>query len=160
MHLKKLLAQCVFILVLGSIIGLGANFSLVRKYFQGEFRHAFLSKAQFPSIAFITLVESEELFGKGEALFVDSRSEDAFRDGHILGAINIPFAAHKEKELDFHLLPQEITLVIYCDGSECQSSVGLAKALHRKGFSQIKVFFGGWEEWVKEGLPVSPGNDS
>ncbi len=159
MALKRLVQQIVFILILSSIIGLGANFSLIKKYIQGEFRHTFLSSEEYPSIAFITFEEAEELFSKGEALFIDSRPEEAFQEGHILGATNIPFEEQKEGDiLNLFSLALEGTLVVYCDGSECRSSVELAKLLHEKGFKDIKVFFGGWIEWKKEGLPVSSEN--
>lgn len=156
MALKKLIRQIVLILLVSLIIGLGVNFSLIKKYFQGEFRYGFISSEEYPSITFITLQEAEGLFSVGEALFIDSRPEEAFQAGHILGAENIPFEERKEEEvLDFPSLPTEGTIVIYCDGSECNSSLELAKVLHQKGLKDIRVFFGGWVEWVREGLPVS-----
>jgi len=74
--------------------------------------------------------------------------------------VNIPFEEYKkEKALDLIFLPPEGTVVVYCDGSECNSSLELAKVLHQKGLLDIKIFFGGWVEWTKEGLPVSSEND-
>lgn len=160
MNLKKLFQHSALIIVLGSIIGLLSNLGLIKRYFRGEFRHAFLSKEEYPSITFISLEEAEELFSKGETLFIDSRDKKDFREGHILGAVNIPFVQHKEKGLDLHFVPRQKTLVVYCDGSECQSSVALSKVLHKKGFAPIKVFFGGWKEWQKKRLPVERGDDS
>ncbi len=161
MHQKKLFQQIVIILILSSILGLGANFFLIKKYFHGEFRHGFLSSEEYPSITFITLLEAEELFSKGEALFIDSRSEEVFKIGHILKAINIPLVKYKE-EGSIKLLshPFEESLVVYCDGSECQTSEELAKLLHKKGFEDIRIFFGGWTEWMKKRLPVSKESDT
>lgn len=159
MRSKKLLKEILLILILSSILGFGANFSLIKKYFQGEYRHAFLSKEEYPSITFITLTEAEDLFSQGKALFIDSRSEKDFRSGHVPAAVNIPVDEKKEEAFDSFSFPKERTLVIYCDGSECQSSVVLAKLLHQKGFVNIKVFFGGWVEWKREGLPVTMEND-
>ena len=80
---------------------------------------------------------------------------DEFKAGRIMGARNIPF---KDREKDLALekinFSQDDTLVIYCDGNECQSSVNLAKLLHDEGFLKIKVFYGGWIEWVNTGLPT------
>jgi rhodanese-related sulfurtransferase len=160
MNLKKLVQHIVLILVLGSALGLLTHLSLIKKYFHGEYRHAFLSKENFPSITFIALEEAEDLFSGGESLFIDSRDKKDFRKGHILGAVNVPFVEHKEEALDLHSIPLKKTLVVYCDGSECQSSVALSKALHKKGFAPIKVFFGGWVEWLKKGLPVEREDDS
>jgi rhodanese-related sulfurtransferase len=156
MALKKFLLQIALILFLGLIIGLGINFPLVQKYFLGDFRFGFISLDEYSSIMFITLGEAEELFSEGEALFIDSRPKEAFQAGHIMRAVNIPFEEYKkEKALDLIFLPPEGTVVIYCDGSECKSSVELAKVLHRKGLLDIRIFFGGWVEWTGEGLPVS-----
>jgi len=160
MALKRLLRQISLILFLSLIIGLGINFSLIKKYFQGEFRHGFISSEEYPSITFITLGEAEGLFSAGVALFIDSRLKEAFQAGHILGARNIPFEERKEEEaLGLIFLLPEATVVIYCDGSECNSSLELAKLFHKKGFKDIRVFFGGWDEWVREGLPVSSEYD-
>lgn len=161
MNLKKILWQALLILSLSSAIGLGANFSLLERYFRGEFRHAFLSREEYASISFITLWEAEDLFSTGKAIFIDSRTEKAFRERHIFGALNIPFEEHREeRRLSLPSLPLAGTLVVYCDGSECQSSVALARFLHQKGFLDIKVFFGGWNEWLKAGFPISSENDS
>lgn len=157
---KKLLQQIVLILFLSLIIGLGINFSLIKKYFQGDFQFGFISLEKYDSITFITLGEAEGLFSEGETLFIDSRPKEAFQTGHILGAVNLPVEEYKEEEaLDLIFLPPEGTVVIYCDGNECNSSLELAKVLHQKGLIDIKIFFGGWIEWMREGLPVSSEND-
>lgn len=161
MKTKKLLQQTTLIVVLSFIIGFGVNFALVIKYFQGEFRHAFLRSEEYPSIRFISLAEAETLFSRREALFIDTRSEEDFQGGHIFGAKNIPFVEHeKEKVLNLLSFPFDKTIVAYCDGSECQSSVELAKLLHKRGYEDIRVFFGGWVEWMKEGLPVASGKEN
>ena len=160
MALKKLLLQIAFILFLSLIIGLGINFSLIKQYFLGDFRFGFISLEKYSSVTFITLEEAEGLFSEGEALFIDSRPKEAFQEGHILGAVNIPFEEYKKEEaLDLIFLPPEGTVVIYCDGNECNSSVELSKVLHQKGLLDIRIFFGGWVEWTREGLPVSSEND-
>jgi len=157
---KKLFYQVVFILAFSSILGIVANFPLIEKYFKGEYRYSFLSLEKYSSITFITLAEAEELFARREALFIDSRSKEDFRASHIMEAKNIPFETHKErKDLNVPSLPLEGTLVVYCDGSECQSSVELAKRLHKMDFKDIRIFFSGWAEWVRKGLPISLEND-
>lgn len=158
---RKILQEIFFIIVLSLIIGLGVNFSLLKKYIRGEFKQGFFSLEEYSSITFITLAEAEELFARKEALFIDSRPEKDYSEGHILGAWNIPFEEYREKHaLSKLAIPFERTLVVYCDGSECQSSVFLAKILHEYGFQDIKVFFGGWAEWIQAGLPFSSENDS
>jgi rhodanese-related sulfurtransferase len=56
-------------------------------------------------------------------------------------------------------LGRERTLVVYCEGGDCQSSLLLAKRLHDEGFKDIRVITGGWEEWKKAGLPEEKDDD-
>jgi rhodanese-related sulfurtransferase len=158
--LKKMIQRMAFIFLLSTPIGLGANVSLIKKFFNGEYQYGFFSLEEYSSIVFITLGEAEELFATGSALFIDSRAAEDFKEGHIFGAVNVPFVEKKKKEeLNMEPYPLEGIYVVYCDANECQSSVELAKLLHEKGFQDIRVFFGGWEEWVREGLPVSKEDD-
>ena len=147
----NLCAQMGVILVLSFMLGLVLNFSLVQKFLQGDFEHGFISEEDYPHITFITLAEAEDLFLQGTAAFIDSRTPEKFQAGRILGAVNVPFEGdHSDDILDGVTFPLDKPLVIYCDGSDCQSSVLLAKALHGRGFLALKVFFGGWEEWLRE----------
>lgn len=158
--LKKMIKRIALILLFSSIIGLGANISLIKKFFNGEYQYGFFSLEEYSSIVFITLGEAEELFATGSALFIDSRAAEDFKEGHIFGAKNIPFVERKKKEeLNMEQYPLEGIYVVYCDANECQSSIELAKLLHEKGFQDIRIFFGGWEEWEREGLPVSKEDD-
>jgi len=159
--MARIIRQALLLVVLSAILGLVVNLPLVKRYVQGEFRHSFLSSEQYPSISFITLEEAEELFSGGEALFIDSRLEEQFFSGHIFGAVNIPIErVNRGEHTAIETISRDRTLVVYCDGRECQSSVELARRLHDRGFSDIRIFFGGWAEWLGEGLPVSAENDS
>lgn len=160
MRMKKLIFQVGIILCLSFVIGISANLSLIKQYRKGDFSQSFLSHEDFPSIQFIGIFEAEDLFAGGNAVFLDSRAEEKYLEGHILGAVNIPFEGGErivEEQLPF---PREATLIVYCDGNECQSSVLLAKVLAEFGFEDIRVFFGGWAEWVAAGLPLSERNDT
>ena len=158
--MKKLLTHIMFIIALGVLLGFGTNFRLIKQFLGGEFQYSFISSEDFPSISFIMLPEAEGLFSMNESLFVDSRNAEAFKAGHIAGAVNIPYEETNDPLLlDEFLIPKEKTLVVYCDGSECQSSVGLSRLLHEQEFTDIRVFFGGWKEWQMEGLPIEIGDD-
>ena len=161
MAFNRFIREAVLLALVSLILGVGVNLSLIKKYLQGEFRQGFLSSEEYPSITFISLGEAEELFARKEAVFIDSRSRKKFLSGHILGAMNFPYEEVKENiPSDFSSFKFEQILVVYCDGDECQSSVELAKSLHKQGFKNIKVFFGGWREWVELRLPASSEDDS
>jgi len=159
MRIRNLLYETALILLASVLVGFGSHIPLIKRYFQGDFRYGFLSLEKFPSMVYISLPEAEELFQEGRSIFIDSRTEDAYNEGHIVGAVNIPYEKFDEV---FHdsMFPLEQTLVVYCDGSECKSSTAAAKLLYERGFCNIKIFFGGWAEWIAHSLPVSEGNDT
>jgi len=160
MRVKELIFQLGVILCLSFVIGISVNLSLIKQYRKGDFSQSFFSPEDFPSMQFIGILEAEDLFVGGNAVFLDSRAEDKYLEGHILGAINIPFEGGEHIVEGQLLFSRQATLIVYCDGNECQSSVLLAKVLSEYGFEDIRVFFGGWAEWVAAGLPLSEKNDS
>jgi rhodanese-related sulfurtransferase len=103
----------------------------------------------------ITLDEAQDLHFSEKAVFIDTRGDTAYRAGHIPGAINIPLP-ELEQEVEFL---KEVSLgkvlIPYCDGSACHSSVEFSTRLMASGISNIKVFFGGWEEWTAARLPTA-----
>lgn len=102
----------------------------------------------------IHLEEARRLYDLNQALFVDSRHAFDFEKGHIRGAVNVPLASFEEKRELVRALPKDKVLITYCDGADCNSSIELAVKLQEAGFSGVKVFFGGWYEWLAQSLPV------
>jgi rhodanese-related sulfurtransferase len=157
---KNLFKQIAIIILISTLLGLVWNLGSVKRYLKGEYEQGFLSSEEFSSIAFISFPEAEGLFATQEAVFIDSRSRGSFQKGHIQGAINIPFEeSHDIQDGLLESLPHDKILVIYCDGQECQSSTNLARYLFQQGFLDLRVFFGGWEEWMKAGLPLGFEDD-
>lgn len=94
-------------------------------------------------------------------LILDARPSVFFEQGHVPGALNL---ARDDFARDYrHLAPvlQPATdkpTIVYCSGGDCHDSRLVANALLSLGFSNVRVFTGGWEEWSKAGLPVSKGS--
>jgi len=86
---------------------------------------------------------------------VDARSESLYREGHIQGALNIPW-----QEVDRYFvevmerLDPEKTIITYCDGETCELSHELALFLQEMGFQSVRVLVNGWTVWKEAGLPV------
>jgi rhodanese-related sulfurtransferase len=82
-----------------------------------------------------------------------------FDAGHIHRAINIPY-----DNLDDHWnafidsLDKNREYVIYCSGGECEASLSLARIMKKRGYQKLSVFFGGWQEWLDNKLPVTYGS--
>lgn len=110
----------------------------------------------------ITLEEALDAYRQGTALFVDARKAEEFEQGHLAGSIHIP-ASEKDLYLDriFEHLPFGMTIVIYCEGGECESSNIVYEFLVGNGFStdDLRIFHPGWEILGAEasGLPIEQG---
>ena len=107
----------------------------------------------------ITLDDAIDRFRQGTALFVDARSIDDFRKGHIDGAINIPDTNFEEYIGPFMAANAPETLLItYCEGKSCELSQKLAEKLILSGFDNVYHLKDGWGEWKRNDLPIGQEN--
>jgi rhodanese-related sulfurtransferase len=86
-------------------------------------------------------------------LVIDVRSDAAWSQGRIPGAVHVPnaeLAAHAEQ-----IAPdKDARIVVYCWGPGCNGSTRAALTLARLGYTQVRELIGGFEYWVREGLAV------
>jgi len=151
--------QALAIAALSVAVAAVVHFPLVRRFARGEFRETFFVAADYPGVRMITLPEAEDLWRTGEAVFLDARTAAHYRLGRVPRALSAPAGEAEASPPSFlGRLPLEGTLVVYCEGGDCTSSLALAKLLHEKGFTDIRVFDGGWEEWERAGLPGEKGD--
>ncbi|MBI2619577.1 MAG: rhodanese-like domain-containing protein [Ignavibacteriales bacterium] len=151
--MRQALREAIGIALSASVLGIGYTALTER----GLFAESSPSRVRQPlntsPSLMINLAAAKEFFESGDAIFIDSRHAFDYRMGHIKDAINVPLAEVEEQDELLSGLPPEKTLVVYCDGADCNSSLELATHLLAKGFSNVKVFFGGWNEWQSTGLP-------
>ncbi len=161
MEAKRLVRETGVILAVSILLGAAANFSLMRRFFGGEFREAYVDREKYAGLRFITLAEAGDLFARGLAVFIDSRMRGDFVSGHIPGALSLPLdevkhpanVREKLKQGPLSLSPER-TLVVYCEGEGCQTSIALAKLIHGQGFRDVRIIMGGFAEWSAAGLPA------
>jgi rhodanese-related sulfurtransferase len=85
-------------------------------------------------------------------VLLDSRSREAWDQGHVPGAVHLPgreVAARAEAELD-----RSVPVVTYCWGPGCNGATRAALALSLLGY-RVREMIGGFEYWAREGLPVA-----
>ena len=90
-------------------------------------------------------------------LIIDARSSHYYQVGHVPGAINLSRDdfAHDYIRLRPSLeKAKDGPIVVYCSGGDCHDSKMVAQALTSLGFSQVRVFTGGWDAWTAAGLPT------
>jgi rhodanese-related sulfurtransferase len=106
----------------------------------------------------IPLEQAAKLFQEKTVLFVDARPLEQYAQGHIHGALSLPW-----QDLDAHYmdvvdrLDGAKKIVTYCDGENCELSHDLALFLKDSGFKEVRVLVNGWTLWRDAGLPTEAG---
>lgn len=105
----------------------------------------------------IDLAKAKERFDQGW-LFVDARSQLSWKEKHIKGAICFPAGEFLQRIIEFEKnYPKETKMVVYCAGVGCSSSYFLAERLAERGYKNIEVFYGGWNQWIQANYPAEEG---
>jgi rhodanese-related sulfurtransferase len=107
---------------------------------------------------FIPLEKARQLWSDGGGFFIDARKPEDFQAGHILNALNLPeeeFGEYFPKIAP--MLSPESSIVVYCDGTECELSHRLQSQLRQQGYTNVHIIFNGWTLWSKAGYPVESG---
>lgn len=103
----------------------------------------------------ISITQARELFEQNAALFLDARSRDDYLQGHIRGALSLPWQEVDERFADISdELSEDSVIITYCDGERCLLSHHLARYLKDMGFSHVRVVKNGWSLWRQNSLPV------
>jgi rhodanese-related sulfurtransferase len=106
-------------------------------------------------ITAITLEDARERFEKGAALFADARPKIAYADGHIKGAMNLDPNEFDTWSGDFFSkVPQDQTIIAYCEGARCRLSLELAEKLTWMGYENVFYIKEGWDLWKEHQLPI------
>ena len=93
------------------------------------------------------------------ALFVDARSKEEYEEGHIAGAINLPFDdVFKDPALAKSVRAGTRPVITYCGGGECDLSRNLAFSLIDAGLRKVLVYTGGMPAWKAAGASVNEGS--
>lgn len=101
--------------------------------------------ATISSQKLVQLVNSEN------AIVIDVREASEYSEGHIVDAINIPFASFESRsdELNKH---KDKPLIVACKMGQHSGSAGTI--LRKKGFTNVLRLTGGMAEWRGQNLPV------
>ena len=76
-----------------------------------------------------------------------------FDDAHLPGARNMPH--DQVDQLAADLIPSKDALVVvYCANLPCQNSVVAAKRLAALGYTNVREYAEGKQDWIEAGLPI------
>jgi len=101
----------------------------------------------------ITRDELKGLIDRGEVTVVDALPASYFDEQHLPGALNLV-----EDEVDARapaLLPDKAApIVTYCSNPACGNSQAVANRLARLGYSNVRKYADGIQDWAEHGLPI------
>ncbi len=91
------------------------------------------------------------LVNREGAVIVDVRDKKEYGNGHIAGALNVPFSAIDSRVGE--LVPyKEKPVVLVCKMGQHAGSIG--RKLRAQGFEDVRRLSGGMAEWGANSLPV------
>ncbi|GAA2894088.1 rhodanese-like domain-containing protein [Streptosporangium fragile] len=92
----------------------------------------------------------------GTVVVVDALGGDYYAQQHLPGAIAL--VADEVAERAAEVLPdRNATIVTYCSNPACGNSEAVAQRLHRLGYTDVRKYREGIQDWVEAGLPVESG---
>jgi rhodanese-related sulfurtransferase len=96
----------------------------------------------------------KRLLDQGAAItLVEALPEKYFKHSHLPGALNMPH--DRTRELAPVLLPdRDALIVVYCANEPCQNSRIAAEELTALGYTNVREYVGGKQDWGDAGLPV------
>ena len=79
-----------------------------------------------------------------------------YEDAHLPGALNMP---HDQVDaLAGTLIPsKDAQVVVYCANEPCQNSVIAARRLAALGYTNVREYAAGKQDWIEAGLSVERG---
>jgi len=106
-----------------------------------------------------TLISRDELraaIDDGTVTVVDALGESYYAQMHLPGALNLVEDDVASRAAD--LLPdRDAAIVVYCSNPACGNSQAVANRLAALGYSDVRKYREGIQDWVAAGLPVETG---
>jgi len=109
------------------------------------------SQVAFPAISQAALLQYQAKHA--EHLFVlDVRSPEEFREGHVPGAVNVPYDQITARIAE---VPKNKDVVLYCRSGR---RAGIAAdVLMANGYTRLSYLEGDMPAWIAQGRPVAEG---
>ena len=104
----------------------------------------------------VTPIERDELAARiadGTIVVLDAQAPGWYEREHLPGALGIPY-----DEIDSTVAravpDKDIEIAVYCWNETCLGSAVVAERLCELGYTQIRRYVGGKQDWSDAGLPL------
>jgi rhodanese-related sulfurtransferase len=100
----------------------------------------------------ISPADAHKQVGSGEALLIDVREDEDWREGHAERAMHL---SRGEIELEIEEQVPDLTksIICYCGGGSRSALV--AESLQKMGYKNVRSMAGGFRAWAAARLPTS-----
>jgi rhodanese-related sulfurtransferase len=99
----------------------------------------------------VTTQQLSDLVNKEDGIVLDVRDNNEFRQGHIVGSVNIPLRDLEKRMAELNEKKNKPVIVV-CKMGQIASSAG--KQLKAKEFESVYRLAGGISEWTAANLPL------
>jgi len=104
----------------------------------------------------ITRAELKAGLDAGRITAVDALPESYYMQQHLPGALNL--VADDVEARAGQLLPDKTAAIVtYCSNPACQNSSQVAAILERLGYTNVRKYADGIQDWTEGGLPTQTG---
>jgi len=101
----------------------------------------------------ISRAELQNEIAAGDVVVLEALPANYYADGHIPGALNLPL--DDIDSLAATLVPDRTAPVVtYCTGTSCPNSRIAAEQLRKLGYTNVRAFEGGKQDWTEAGLAL------
>ena len=106
------------------------------------------SKGQLQTIPTLTLTQVSSQLRADHVTVVDVRGEGEWKSAHLPGSLNVPVGSLDGRVNE---IPRDRPLIVHCQtGARAAIAASLLRA---RGFTDVRLFPGGFAEWRAAGLP-------
>jgi rhodanese-related sulfurtransferase len=106
--------------------------------------------------ALITRDELATAIDNGDVVVVETLGPQYFEQAHLPGAINIPHTEVADL-VPLLLSDKDAAIVVYCSNTQCQNSSIAQGELRRLGYTNVRKYAEGKQDWEAAGLPLESG---
>ncbi len=101
----------------------------------------------------ISREELKQAIDAGQLTVIETLRDEHFEQGHLPSAIHIHFEQIAERAPEL-LLDKDAAIVTYCSNTSCRNSEIAANQLTAMGYSNVRKYAGGKQDWQQAGLPL------
>ena len=107
--------------------------------------------------AMVTEIDRDELKQRldhpKKFILLETLTPESYRRAHLPGAINLP--PEQVRTLASELMPnRDFEVIVYCAGPSSHTSDDVARELLEMGYSNVRRYVGGKQDWMEAGLPI------